>query len=187
MYGFLKGVLSDTSETSIILDVHDVGYLVSVSEPTRAQYQVGEVLNLYIYTHVSEQNIALYGFVEKAELELFKMLISVSGVGPKSALSILATPYGEVESAILMENYTVLQSFPGIGKKTAERIVVELKSKLSDKEISVSASGGGAKHADEAVYALMQLGFTKQEALHKLKNVDPGASIEELIKQALNS
>lgn len=168
------------------MNVNGVGYLVKVSAATAGELANGEEARLFIHTQVSESDISLYGFLEKEELAFFKQLISVSGVGPKTALGILASPAEVVKQAIFSEDAVSLAKFPGIGKKTAERIIVELKAKVS--------LNGDAKTLtnkvinDEALEALLSLGYAKYEAVKMLEQVPEDVKdVGERIRMALTS
>lgn len=185
MIGLLRGNIQRKSDQFLLLDVNGVGYKVFTTEHVLQNHENFAEIELNIHTHVTEQDISLYGFESEEELAMFEMLISVSGVGPKSGIAILKTSYEDVQKAILTEDLHMLQSFPGIGRKTAERIIVDLKSKIADLGVEVQFTKKG-EVPDELISALTQLGFTQQEAIQKLKKVDLSKTDEEIIKQALS-
>ncbi len=173
MISYISGALKYITEESIIVDNGGIGYNISVSPKTIGLLpQIGESVCIYTYMSVSESGISLYGFYSAEELELFNRIIGVSGIGPKGALGILgAVSPSQFIMAVLTDDIKTLSSAPGIGKKTAQRLVLELKDKLdSAKAIdtdgldvaSFSADGG---EKEEAVEALVVLGFSKADAV----------------------
>lgn len=181
MIGYLKGELINFRENKLILDCNGVGYLVNVVRPEN--YKLREKAELFIYTQVKEDALALYGFNSNEEVLLFEKLLSVSGVGPKVGMSVFkAGMVNEIKKAISEANVAFFTAVPGIGKKGAQRIIVELKSKLgSEKELDLSESPMQA----EALKGLMGLGFSKAEGIEALKEVDKNLRVEEQIKLAL--
>lgn len=139
MIGYLKGKIISAKPTQIILEVNGVGYLVNISISTFEKISDQNEISLFIHTHVREDALSLYGFYTEAEKEMFELLISISGIGPKVALSILSgISVDELQNAIQTENVSRLVSVPGVGRKTAERVVLELKSKVGFIESTVS-------------------------------------------------
>ncbi len=198
MISYLRGrVLTTTSETAI-LDVNGVGYEAYCSGGAFRKLTVGEVGELYTYLQVKEDGITLFGFAEPKEKELFLKLIGVSGVGPKMGIAILASLSAEeFATAVATADVKRLSAVKGLGKKTAEKIVLELHGKISAAEI-LDASGDplGAPSApvakvnpadEEAIAALMGLGFTRAESAQAVKKArDLGArTVEETIMKAL--
>ncbi len=199
MISYLRGkVLTTTAETAI-LDVNGVGYEVYCSGGAFKTLTVGAVGELYTYLQVKEDGMTLFGFVSPKEKELFLKLISVSGVGPKMGISILASlSADDFALAIATADVKRLSAVKGLGKKTAEKIVLELHGKISAVEV-LGASGDSltpapetgtvklSKQDDEAVSALMGLGFTKAESVQAVKKAhDLGAiTVEEIIMKAL--
>ena len=201
MIAYLRGkVLTTTSETAI-LDVNGVGYEAYCSGGAFRKLSVGQIGELYTYLQVKEDGVTLFGFADVKEKELFLKLITVSGVGPKMGISILASlSADEFARAIATADVKRLSAVKGLGKKTAEKIVLELHGKISAAEV-MSASGDGldvAKAAEapavklsaadeEAVSALMGLGFTRTESAQAVKKArENGAvSVEEVIMKAL--
>ena len=194
MIGFLRGTVMTAAVHRCLLDVHDVGYRVFVSQRTRENLHVGTQAALYIHTHVREDAILLYGFSTQEEYELFQLLIGISGVGPKAAQGILsATTEQAFYQLVHQQDIKGIMRLPGIGKKTAERIVLELKDKLPEMPTD-EASGHMTAAAPEeysgalgeAVSALLGLGFQQSEIQAVLKEPMAHATTEELIRYALS-
>ena len=200
MIAYLRGrVLTTTAETAI-LDVNGVGYEAYCSGGAFRKIAVGQIAELYTYLQVKEDGITLFGFADVKEKELFLKLITVSGVGPKMGISILATlSADEFAHAIATADVKRLSAVKGLGKKTAEKIILELHGKVSAAEI-MNASGEEISSSvapmsqtklsaadEEAVSALMGLGFTRAESAQAVKKAkDNGAvSVEEVIMKAL--
>lgn len=188
MIGYLKGKIISAKPTQIILDVNNVGYLIHISISTFEKISDQNEVSLYIYTHVREDALNLYGFYTEAEKEMFELLISISGIGPKVALSILSgISVEELQSAIQSENVSRLVSVPGVGRKTAERVVLELKSKVGFIE-TASSKGIDFTIKQEAVLALTTLGYNQKVAdkiVRDLLSSNPSLTLEELIKKSL--
>jgi Holliday junction DNA helicase RuvA len=195
MISYLFGKLVQKSPTELVVDVNGVGYHVNIPLSTFEQLENADGdVKILTYLHVREDIMQLYGFATEAEREFFRLLISVSGVGPKMAqgiLSGLSTP--ELRQAILDGNLAALTSISGVGRKTAERLVIELRDKLGKTDVAESVlihSSKQLKVRAEAVVALMSLGYTRQSAEKALLAVMKEAtekelSVEELIKRAL--
>jgi Holliday junction DNA helicase RuvA len=196
MIGWLSGSVVDKHHPGkLVIDVNGVGYDVETSLPTffQLETQQGQI-NLHIHTIVREDALLLYGFLDKQERALFRSLIKVNGVGPKMAVAILSsiTP-DEFIQCIDQQNTTVLTKLPGIGKKTAERLVVEMKDSIQHlpnaAKIHASTSMSSTPNLnaqDEAVSALESLGYRRQEALKIMSKIDDGQkSCEQLIRQGL--
>ncbi len=197
MYHYLTGRLAEKSTAYVVLDVGGVGYQISVPLSTHeALPNLGETVKLLTYFVVREDQQALYGFLTEAERNLFKLLISVSGIGPKTALIALSgVPIGELRRAIVDGSLHVLTGISGIGRKTAERIVVELREKLVLDERKVEIAGMNLSQGEEdlvqdSLQALLQLGYRRQsarEAIQKaLKAPHTGKlSVEGLVRESL--
>jgi Holliday junction DNA helicase RuvA len=171
----------------LVLDVGGVGYLVQATPSAMRKAQGGEEVSLDTYLHVREDALQLYGFADVAERELFEHLLSVSGVGPKVALAIVSgSPAADLRRAIVMEDTARFQAIPGIGKKTAERIVLELKEKLGEAPVPISSAGGAQPHL-VARDALVELGYSVGEAELALARTDPDLSPEERVREALKA
>ncbi len=188
MIGYLSGKIISSKPTKIILDVNGVGYVVNISINTFEKISDKSSASLFIYTHVKEDSISLYGFYTESEKEMFELLISVNGIGPKLALSILSgIQVVDLTSAITSGDISRIISVPGIGRKTAERLVLELRTKVADVSVEgeMDISSGIKK---EAVSALTTLGYNykfAEKAVREVFNAEPASSLEELIKKAL--
>lgn len=195
MFYYVEGVVAHTGPYLAVIDCGGVGYACRTTNHTLAALSVGKRAKLYTYLHVREEVFELYGFSSENELHSFQMLIGVSGVGPKAALAILSSNSPEALAlAIVSENEKALTSAPGIGKKIAQRIILELKDKLAKGQLTVSggeAFAGGVtiipeNKASEAAAALAVLGYSQQEINTALHGLDlDGLSLEDIIKQAL--
>lgn len=194
MIAYLKGVVEEYHTDHLVLDVHGVGYRVEVSAQTLTAVKGGGTeLKLLIYHHFTESDQRLFGFYTSGEKALFEQLITVKGVGPKLGLTIVSgLPAPELVGAIQTQNAGLLSKVPGIGKKTAERIILELKDKLSSGQSAVAGEKTevmGSSAFEEASAALIALGFKQRETdtmLTALLKDSPGISASELIKQALS-
>lgn len=180
MIGFLSGQVKSSQPGKIILDINGVGFLVNL--PTSLNPTPGSKLDLHIHTQVKEDDISLYGFPQTAQMELFRHLISVSGIGPKIALTVLSvgTP-DQTLSAIKASNVDFFTAIPGIGKKGAQRLIIELKNKFDQTDLDISSFDQGG----ELVEALSSLGFKKAELSSIIIKVDPSLPLEKQVKQAL--
>ncbi len=188
MIGFLKGNIISAKPTKILLDVNGVGYLVNISINTFEKINGEQSAALFIHTNVKEDSITLFGFSTESEKEMFELLISVNGIGPKIALSILSgIKIDDLKRAIQSPDISRIVAVPGIGRKTAERLVLELKSKVDQ----VAEEGGGEisfSIKNEAVAALTTLGYNSKIAENTVRNIltsVPDAPLEELIKKSL--
>ncbi len=168
-----------------MLDVGGVGYLVHATPSAVRKGDDGSEIVVETYLHVREDALQLYGFADRAERELFVQLLSVNGVGPKVALAIVSgSPAEELRRAIVREDSARFQAIPGIGKKTADRIVLELKEKLGDAAIASVVAPAGDTHL-VARDALVELGYTVLDAERALADVDPDLPPEERVRLAL--
>ena len=196
MLHYIKGILAIKTESQIVVEAGGLGYEITV--PANSSVYLaheGEEITVYTAMMVREDDVSLYGFGSKAELDTFRKLITVSGVGAKAAVAILsAMPLHEVHQAIILEDAKTLTRANGIGKKIAERIVLELKDKFGHLEDAALPSGNDialtaadtADNRTEAANALMALGYTKSEAVNALASVkEADLTVEEYIKQAL--
>ncbi len=190
----LKGRLAQKSPTSLVIDVNGVSYEVNV--PVSAYDAVGsvdEVVSVFTVMVVKEDGIMLYGFATEDEQRLFKLLVGVSGIGPKTALGLLSSAgAADIYGFIANSNTQALTALPGIGRKTAERVVLELRDKIRKIGLSVSGEMGEAKEGARsgAVDALAALGYSRMQSERAIREVlkrDPSAgdSVEELVKAAL--
>ncbi|MEZ4798109.1 MAG: Holliday junction branch migration protein RuvA [Flavobacteriaceae bacterium] len=192
MITHIQGKLTEKNPTDVVIDCNGVGYLLNISLHTYTQIPDTENLRLYTHLQVKEDSHTLYGFSSLAEREIFRLLISVSGIGASTARTMLSslTPK-QVREAIASENVSLIQSVKGIGLKTAQRTVIELKDKvLKVYDIDEAAYVANNTNKDEALSALEVLGFVKKQAekvLDKLIKNQPDANVETLIKEALKN
>src|SRR5688500_4597118 len=173
MISRLRGKPVGRTPDGLVLDVNGVGYLVAAT-PTavRAAEGAAEVV-VETYLHVREDALQLYGFADAGERQLFVHLLSVAGIGPKVALAIVSgSPAADLRRAIVLQDTARFQAIPGVGKKTAERIVLEVKEKLGDAPVPISSASGTQPHL-VARDALVELGYTVGEAEHALARIDP--------------
>jgi Holliday junction DNA helicase RuvA len=188
MIGFLSGKLISSKPTKILLDVNGVGYVVFISINTFEEISNKEIISLYIHTHVKEDSITLYGFHNESEKEMFELLISISGIGPKLALGVLSGIQTEdLRDAILNGDASRIVAIPGIGKKTADRLILELKNKVGEVTVKGETTvPHGVKQ--EAVGALTTLGYnyaTAEKVVRQILSLSPACTLEELIKNSL--
>jgi len=177
MISYIKGELVNILADSIIVENNGIGYGMNVPKTVTNQMpQAGTEIKIYTYLYIREDNMSLYGFLTKDDLEVFKLLITVSGIGPKGALGILSTiTADELRFAILTGDAKAISKAPGIGKKTAEKLIIELKDKLKIKDISVLESDtedfldSETNSRNEVIMALVALGYSQQEALRAIK------------------
>ncbi|MGB2874496.1 MAG: Holliday junction branch migration protein RuvA [Gaiellaceae bacterium] len=180
MISRLRGVPAGRTGERLVLDVGGVGYALSVTPTAQRLAERGEEVTLETYLHVREDALQLYGFGEPAERELFEHLLAVSGVGPKVALAIVSgSPPAELRRAIALEDTARFEAIPGIGKKTAQRVVLELKEKLGSVAAAAEPGHVGARDA------LVELGYSIVEAERALAEIDPDLPIEEQVRRAL--
>ena len=194
MIGSLEGILAQRGSESVLVDVHGVGYLVTVGGRTMAELpRAGERVRLYTYTYVREDALGLFGFRGPDELTFFKLLLSVKGIGPKAGLAILSrAEIGILKRAILKEDAALLATVPGIGPKTAARVVLELKGKLKDEmfgEETTAPAAAGADTMAQALQVLTGLGYTPAEAKEAVRKASAGNggshTLEQLVTVAL--
>lgn len=192
MIAHIQGRLVEKTPTDVVIECNGVGYFINISLHTFSQIPDGENLKLFTFLLVREDAHTLYGFVEKQERELFKLLISVSGVGANTARTMLSSLQPEqIIQAIASNDVASIQSVKGIGAKTAQRVILDLKDKVLKiydlEDVSVVSNN---TNKDEALSALEVLGFNRKSAgkiVDKIIKEVPNASVEELIKQALKS
>jgi holliday junction DNA helicase RuvA len=183
MIGSLKGTVQFKSTNYIILECGGVGYKVFVTPVLMITLKLDQDLSLVILTYVREDQLTLYGFPTLPELEFFELLLTVSGVGPKSAIGIMSlASLDMIKSAIVSEDPSVFTKVSGIGRKTAERVIIELKDKLKNEV----ASAPVAREHSDAMDALLALGYSQQEAREALKNIPSTVTdLQEKVKLAL--
>jgi Holliday junction DNA helicase RuvA len=181
MFAHLKGKIHLKQEKNIILTVNDVGYLVTLTRGLLENINEGDEISLFIYTNVREDDISLFGFKTKEEWQFFKLLLTVSGIGPKSAMEILNAPTARVRQAIAKRDAAYLTQIQGIGKKTAERIIVDLQGKIKEEVLEEEAIGSGRATSDEIVQALVALGYHRHQVVQGLKKIPEAVEGEEAI------
>ena len=200
MFYYVNGVVAETGPNLAVIDCGGVGYACATTNYTLSQLKKGERAKLYTHLHVREDIFELYGFSSQAELNSFRMLIGVSGVGPKAALSVLsATTPQNLALSIVTGDEKALTAAPGIGKKIAQRIILELKDKLDlqdafEKKLAaptvgaeVAAAAAGNSVVQDAVEALVALGYGSTESLKAVRSVNPDEhmDVETVLKAAL--
>jgi holliday junction DNA helicase RuvA len=189
MIAHVSGIVAEKFAHSVIIDVHDIGYEVQVPLNDFDAAVLGEKTKLYTYHHIREQAQELYGFSSLATKKLFELLITVQGVGPKAALAILSLGDGEtVRNAIANSDSGFISKATGVGRKTADRVVVDLSDKVGLAVSIAHRSGVSATPAgDEALEALMALGFTLNDAMGALESVPKNLPTADRVTQALRS
>lgn len=190
MIATLSGTVTERLGALVVLDVRGVGYGLQVTTEDFGRLATGQAAKLYVYEHIREQVHDLFGFVALDTKQLFEQLLEVNGVGPKMALNVLSIGNGsEVRIAIAGGDVKFIQQANGVGKRVAERIVVELKDKVGLEGVDLSTTGmlqgENLLLKDEAVEALVSLGYSPQDAAQALHGIDPELSTEERIKLAL--
>ena len=188
----LQGKLVEKNPTNVVIDCNGVGYFVNISLNTYAALPEGEVIKLYTYLQIKEDVHTLYGFLTKAEREVFVLLISVSGVGAGTARTMLSSlTAAQVRNAIVNGEVATIQSVKGIGAKTAQRVVLDLKDKmLKLQDFADAPISAVSTHKEEALAALEVLGFVRKQAekvVDKIVQASEALSVEDIIKQALKS
>ena len=198
MYAYIKGILAEITEDAIIVENQGIGYEIAVPGQV-CDYlpSVGEEVKIYTYHYVREDAILLYGFLTKEDVRIFKMLIGVSGIGPKGALAILSVlSTDDLRFAILGDDAKAIAKAPGVGAKTAQRVIIELKDKLSLEDAFEQKLANQAQKAElnpaigvknEAILALTSLGYSQSEALKVLQGIEisPDDQVEDVLKMAL--
>ena len=197
MISYVRGELVQAMDTYAVLDVNGFGLRVFLTgRDLSALPPNGEEVRFHTYFMVKEDAMQLYGFLRPDDLEVYKLLLAVNGIGPKAAMGILsALSADDIRFAVLSGDEKTITKAPGIGKKIAQRIVLELRDKMSREQletasaaspVAAAAVSGGVNHTQEAVAALMVLGYTQAEALHAMEGLDAaGMEADEIIRQCL--
>ena len=193
MYEYIHGKITGLTPANAVIEAGSIGYFINISLNTYSLVNGKDQAKLFLHQVVREDAHLLYGFAEEAERELFRLLISVNGIGSSTALMMLSSLNpAEIREAILSENVNLLKSIKGIGAKTAQRVIIDLKDKIgkgpATDQILISSTDNTIRN--EALSALVMLGFAKntvEKVLDKLLKNDPSLDVEELIKQALKS
>lgn len=201
MVNYIVGEVVEIEENRIVVEANSIGFQIFVPATVVNRVTAGSKAKIYTYMSVKEDDISLYGFLTRDDLKTYKLLLGVNGIGPKAALGVLsALSADELRFAVLSDDAAAISKAPGIGKKTAQKLILELKDKLSLEDAfeqklannTADASGVSAVHSDagsEAVQALVALGYSSAEALRAVKAVDNGAdmSVEQILKTALKN
>lgn len=196
MFYYVEGTVALLKQGLAVIDCGGVGYACHASQNTIGKLKIGARARLLTYLNVREDIFELYGFIDEEEQSCFEMMIGVSGVGPKAALSILSVaPPDRLALSIITGDEKMLMQAPGIGKKIAQRIVLELRDKMCKEQletassvspVAMAAASGGVSHTQEAVAALMVLGYSQAEALQAMEGMDAAQmEAEEIIRQCL--
>lgn len=200
MYSYIKGELAEINSDNIVLDVNGIGYLIYISA-TSFEYlpAIGEELKVYTYLYIREDAMILYGFLTKDDLEVFKMLITVSGIGPKAGLAILSVMNADdLRFAILSGDSKAISKAPGVGAKTAARVILDLKDKFTLEDALLKKTENISKSVEssvvssiknDAVMALNALGYSSTESLKAVSKVsiDDSMDVEEVLRLALKN
>lgn len=190
MIATLSGAVAEKFEDSIVIDCAGVGYGVYVTHEDFGRMTTGHPAKVYVYEHIREQQHDLFGFITRETQKLFMTLLGVNGIGPKMALNVLSIgSVNDVRVAIAAGDVKYIQQAQGVGKRVAERIVVDLKDKVGLEGVDLASTGllqsDGLLLADEAVEALVSLGYSAQDAAKALQRIDASLPTEERIRQAL--
>ena len=195
MLGYVKGILEESRAGKIVVDVNGLGFNILVSESTREELPgIGQEIKVYTHTNVREDDISLFGFLSREAMDLFELLITVNGVGPKGAMGLLGIfPASEIKYLIVTSSSDKLSKAPGIGKKTAERIIIDLKDKISSDEIVTLSDIADnnepavSSEAMDAVSALVSLGYSQAEAKRAVSMVQgvESMNVNDILKAAL--
>lgn len=190
MYEYIKGEIADLGPAHVVLETNGVGYMINITVAGYTELSGKSTARLYLHEVIREDTFDLYGFSELRERELFRLLISVSGIGSNTARMMLSSlSVQEIEVAIVTDNVTVLKGIKGIGLKTAQRVIVELKDKVgkSDSQAEIFAVPNNTAR-EEALSALTMLGFNKaasQKVVEKIMAAEPQIEVEAVVKKAL--
>lgn len=192
MISYIKGIIEEVEEDKVIIDNNGIGYGIFMPQSSLELIGAGEELKIYTYLNVKEDAMQIYGFLSKEELNLFKKLIGVSGVGPKGGLSIItACPGDSLQMAIISGDAKAISKAQGIGAKTAQRIIIELKDKIDLEEVIFTNSGEAVADTgvkSDAIEALIALGYSRTSAFNAVNKVDKITDdVEELLKLALKN
>ncbi len=198
MIGYIKGILEDADEQSVTVEANGVGYRIFVPGSVLAgSLPMGQEIKIYTYLSVKEDAMQLYGFLTKDDLNVYKLLLGVSGIGPKAGLGILTgLTADELRFAVLADDVATISKAPAIGKKTAQKLILELKDKLNLRDAfeqkmanqkQIPIAKGTDTHIQDAVEALVALGYPSADALRAVKRVEKSEelSVEDLLKAAL--
>ena len=189
MIGYVKGILEEADDQCIIVDNHGIGYRIFVPGSFfSGAIPIGQEVKIYTYLNVKEDAMQLYGFATRDDLRVFKLLLGVNGIGPKAGLGILsALSADDLRFAVLADDAAAIAKAPGIGKKTAQKLILELKDKLANQSAAGIPETEGDNQLQEAVQALVALGYPNTDALRAVKKVEGAETmdVETLLKAAL--
>lgn len=192
MYYYIKGILAQKGDNFLVVDAGGIGYMINTSMTgIRTVGETGSKITMYTYLHVREDAMELFGFPTIEEKNMFVHLISVSGVGPKAALSILSvTTPAQFAVAVVTNDVKTITKAAGVGPKLAQRVILELKDKMKADELEIDLSDDASElmsdNRGEAVSALVVLGYSANDAQKAVKNIDASLSVEDIIKKALS-
>ena len=200
MIAFVRGIATDMTENSVIVETGGIGYEIYMTGEGLSQLHMGEEVKIHTYFQVREDAMQLYGFLKKDDLQMFRLLLGVNGVGPKAAMGVLSgITADELRFAVLSDDVKTLSKAPGIGKKTAQKLILELKDKLkledafelklAHEQKKAEVSGDVSDGRQEAVAALVALGYSSTDALRAVRKVTEVSSddVEGLLKAALKN
>ena len=191
MYDYIKGTLEELSPAEAVVECHGIGFKLQISLNTYDRLQGQKEVRLYVHHHLREDEETLYGFCDKEERRIFTLLIGVSGIGPNTARMMLSSlTADEVSTAIVSGDVNRIKGVKGIGLKTAQKVIIELKDKISKGGAELDLSGGTAAvvNSSEACSALIMLGFTKnavEKTVASIVKKEPDLTVEDIIKKAL--
>ncbi len=190
MYDYIKGTIAELNPAQAVLECYGIGYRLEISLYTYEKIRQEKEVKLFVHHHVREDEQTFYGFVDKEERRIFQLLISVSGIGPNTARMVLSSlSPDEIATAVAAGDVAKIKAVKGIGLKTAQKVIIELKDKIAKggAELDLSGTPSGA-NSSEATAALIMLGFTKsavEKVVGSLVSKEPGLSVEDIIKKAL--
>ena len=195
MISYISGVIDSVETDKVILDNNGIGYGIFMPQSSLEMLGKGEEIKIYTYFSVREDAMQLFGFLTKEELDMFKLLIGVSGVGPKGGMAIIsACPGDSLQMAIISEDAKTISKAQGIGNKTAQRIIIELRDKLSVEEMigvreNTNQNVQNKSIQNDVIEALVSLGYSRSEALNAMKKIEntENMDVEEMLKQALKN
>ena len=194
MFYYLQGPVTVLDANLAVVDVNGAGYACYTTATTLSQLKLNQTARLYTHCNIREDAFDIFGFVTREELRLFRLLIGVTGVGPKAALAILSVTTPQTFTlAVMTGDERALSAAPGVGKKLAQRVILELKDKLGGGELDFSggapaaAPAASGNAASLAAAALSELGYSQAEIGPALKGVDPNATVEEMVRHALRA
>lgn len=194
MFAYLKGTVEDINDTGIVLENNNIGFDLQCGRSVLSSVKLHDEVKIYTHLNVREDDMSLFGFISKEELRVFRLLISISGIGPKGALSILSTlSLDELKMAVISEDFKAISKANGIGAKGAQRVVIDLKDKIGVMDLSFSDSIDSLQETvsndniTETVMALVSLGYSNTQALQAIKKVTgyKDMPVEKLLKEAL--